>query len=487
MVLIEPEIHAMAVTMEKQIPLCVDLDGTLVRTDLFYESFFAMLKLNALLALKCVVWLFKGKAHVKHQMAKRVAIHPERLPYQKGFLQFLRDQRAQDRSLVLCTASHEKYASQIAAHLELFDKVIASDAQINMGGKNKRALLVSQYGEGGFDYAGNSAADLEIWPYARNAILVNPTPRVERAMKRAARIENIFKDKAPGWRDYRQLFRLHQWFKNVLLFVPVVAAHRMNDVDVLADAFMAFVAFSLCASSVYILNDLLDLDLDRKHPRKRGRSLAKGVFPIDVATMFVPTLLLAALALSLALPYEFLGVLVLYFLATMTYSLWLKKKMMLDVLLLAGLYTLRIIAGSAATSISPSFWLLAFSMFLFLSLAQLKRYSELIGILGSDEKFIPGRAYQHADLTSLYSLGTSSGYLSVLVLALYVNSDDVSTHYAHPEWIWVLCPLLLYWISRVWIIAGRGGMHDDPLVFAFRDRPSQWVGMVAAIIVWLAD
>ncbi|MGH8609817.1 MAG: UbiA family prenyltransferase [Gammaproteobacteria bacterium] len=468
-----------------QIPLCVDLDGTLVKTDLLYESFFLMLKLGALLLFKCASWLLKGKAYFKHQIAARVSIDPQRLPYHKPFLEFLKLQHSRGRPLILCTASHEKYAHQIAAYLGLFDGVIASDAQTNMGGKNKRLALVSRYGVNGFDYAGNSRADLEVWPYARNSILVNPPPAVQRAMQ-DARVEQIFKDAAPSWRDYCRMLRVHQWLKNGLLLVPAAAAHRLNDLDLLAHLSVAFIVFSLCASSVYILNDLLDLDLDREHPRKRGRPFAEGQISIMTGALLVPTMLLAALALALALSYEFLALLGVYCLLTLAYSLWLKSKLLVDVLLLAGLYTLRIIAGSAAVVIWPSFWLLAFSMFLFLSLALVKRYVELLAVVGPERSYLRGRSYQSGDLSVLNSLGASSGYLSVLVLALYINRDDVSMQYAYPQLLWALCPLLLYWISRVWILAARGHMHDDPLVFALRDGLSRWVAMAAGTIVWLA-
>ncbi len=467
------------------IPLCVDLDGTLVKTDLLYESLFLKLKPGALLLFKCVSWLLKGKAYFKHQIAARVSIDPQRLPYHKPFLEFLKLQHSRGRPLILCTASHEKYAHQIAAYLGLFDGVIASDAQTNMGGKNKRLALVSRYGVNGFDYAGNSRADIGVWPYARNSILVNPPPAVQRAMQ-DARVEQIFKDAAPSWRDYCRMLRVHQWLKNGLLLVPAAAAHRLNELDLLAHLSVAFIAFCLCASSVYVLNDLLDLELDRKHPRKWSRPLAKGVISIKTGAMLVPTLLTGGIAVALLLPYEFLGVLGVYYGATLAYSLWVKTKMVLDVLHLAGLYTLRIIAGSAAVSIWPSFWLLAFSMFLFLSLALVKRYAELVGGLERDKESIAGRDYRVSDLVILTSLGASSGYLSVLVLALYINREDASTLYAHPQLIWALCPLLLYWLSRVWVIAGRGKMHDDPLVFALRDGASRWVAIAAGIVIWLA-
>jgi 4-hydroxybenzoate polyprenyltransferase/phosphoserine phosphatase len=467
-------------------PLCVDLDGTLVKSDLMFESFFALCKRNILFILFCAIWLLKGKAYLKQQIAEHVDLDMRLLPYHKAFLSYLRDQHTQGRRLILCTASHEKFARQVAAHLGLFADVVASDGIINLAGENKLRRLIAMFGIGGFDYAGNSHVDLTIWPHARRSILVNPAKGVQDAAERVSQVEQVFQEDQPQRQDYLRALRLHQWLKNILVFVPLVAAHQLDELTLVVQASLGFIAFCLCASSVYILNDLLDLSADRQHPRKQFRPFAKGALSIKSGTLLIPLLLIAALSITLALPEEFLLVLAIYYGFTLAYSLWLKKKVLVDVLVLAGLYTLRIIAGSAAVSIPLSFWLLAFSMFLFLSLALVKRYSELCSVLKTEHKFIQGRGYQVLDLTTLNSLGTSSGYLAVLVLALYINSYEISVHYTHVQLIWLLCPLLLYWISRIWVIASRGKMHDDPVVFTLQDRPSQWIGVVAAVILWLA-
>lgn len=475
-------------TNDKEVPLCVDLDGTLVRTDLLVESWFAHLKHSALLTLLTPFWLIIGKARLKHEIAQRADLDVHSLPYHSAFLEYLRDQHRQGRELVLTTASHEKYAKQVAAHLGIFNEVMASNRQTNFSGAGKRRLLVKRFGEGGFDYAGNSHADIEIFPHARRAILVDPELGVEQTAKKFGNVERVFCHEPSGFAAYVRAMRPHQWIKNLLVFVPLAAAHELGNLALLGQTILAFVAFGLCASSVYLLNDLLDLPADRAHTRKRSRPFASGAASVKVGVSLIPLLLAAAVGIAAVLPTAFLAALAGYYISTLAYSLWLKGKVLVDVMVLAGLYTLRILAGAAAVAITPSFWLLAFSMFLFLSLAMVKRYSELLDLMGAGKNAAKGRGYEVTDLATVQSLGAAGGYCAVLVLALYINSDDVRINYARPEMIWLLCPLLLYWISRMWQRAGRGEMHDDPIVFALKDRISRWVGVafvaVVAAAVW---
>jgi 4-hydroxybenzoate polyprenyltransferase len=473
-------------TKDKKVPLCVDLDGTLVRTDLLVESWFALLKRSALLAFLAPVWLVAGKARLKHEIANRVDLDVHSFPYDSAFLQYLLDQHRQRRKLVLTTASHEKYAKQVAEHLGIFSEVMASNEQTNFSGAEKCRLLVDRFGNGGFDYAGNSRADYKIFPHARRAILVNPESGVEKTAKRFGNVEKIFRHKPGGLTVYLRAMRPHQWIKNLLVFVSLAAAHELGNLALLGQAILAFVAFSLCASSVYLLNDLLDLPADRAHMRKRSRPFASGAASVKVGVVLIPCLLVAAVGIATILPTTFLAALLAYYLSTVAYSLWLKGKVLVDVLVLAGLYTLRILAGAAAVAIAPSFWLLAFSMFLFLSLAMVKRYSELLDLMSAGKNTAKGRGYEVTDLATVQSLGAAGGYCAVLVLALYINSDDVRIKYARPEVIWLLCPLLLYWISRMWQRAGRGQMDDDPIVFAIKDRVSRWVGGVFIAVVVVA-
>jgi 4-hydroxybenzoate polyprenyltransferase len=291
---------------------------------------------------------------------------------------------------------------------------------------------------------------------------------------------------SPTLRDVIEAMRLYQWVKNLLIFAVLIANHTFTDLGGWTRTGLAFLAFGLCASSVYLLNDLLDLQLDRLHARKRERPFASGRLPLTLGLGLAALLLVIAAIIATFLPPLFVVVLATYFVTTSAYSLWLKRKVLVDVFVLASLYTLRVIAGAAAATIVPSFWLLAFSMFLFLSLAMVKRYAELIDSRDDSGAAAPGRGYNFADLEVLASLGASSAFTAVLVLALYINSDSVMPTYRLPEAIWLLCPLLLYWLSRLWILARRHRLDDDPIVFAAGDWVSQTVIALSGAVFLLA-
>jgi 4-hydroxybenzoate polyprenyltransferase len=438
------------------------------------------------MALACVLWLLKGKANLKQEIARRVELDAATLPYSKGLLSYLREQYAIGRPLILVTASHRKFADQIAAHLGFFVEVHSTENNINLVGNHKRDYLCNRLGVKDFDYAGNSRADLAVWRQSRNAILVNPKRGVRTAAHKIASITGIIEDGHSGFKHHIQAMRIYQWFKNLLVFVPLAAAHKLGEFALLGQVVLAFVAFGLCASSAYILNDLLDLSADRGHARKRLRPYASGNASVKVGVALVPMLFVMGMAIAMILPPLFAGMLTLYYVSTIAYSLWLKSKVLVDVLVLTGLYTARILCGAAAATIIPSFCLLAFSMFLFLSLAMVKRFAELYELRNNSGTVAKGRGYQVADIAIVQSLGTAAGYCAVLVLTLYINSDDVHTSYTNPEAIWLLCPLLLYWVSRMWQCAGRGQMHDDPIVFALEDNISRWIVLVGSVVVLLA-
>ncbi|HEY5282341.1 MAG TPA: UbiA family prenyltransferase, partial [Polyangia bacterium] len=374
-------------------------------------------------------------------------------------------------------------AEQVAAHLGIFDRVLATENGRNLSGTAKLDALVSTLGPSGFDYAGNALVDMRIWPQARRALLVHPERGVETAASRRFTVERVFRREKTRWPAYLKAIRLHQWVKNVLIFVPLLLAHRAQELPLVFDSAIAFLAFGLTASSAYVLNDLLDLTADRHHPRKRHRPFASGALAPSAGFWLVPSLLVGAGALTVLLPRAFGAVLLVYLAGTLAYSFKLKHHPMLDVMTLAGLYTLRIIAGVVAIAVPPTFWLLAFSVFIFLSLALVKRYSELMVMQRAGKQEARGRGYQVGDLTILSAAGIASGYLGALVLALYVNSPEVLRLYRTPEAIWLLCGLLLYWVSRVWMITHRGDMHDDPIVFALTDGPSLVIGALAVAIV----
>jgi 4-hydroxybenzoate polyprenyltransferase/phosphoserine phosphatase len=464
--------------------LCVDLDGTLLRSDLLYESLLALLARNPLFALLVPFWLLRGKAYVKRQLASRVTLQVETLPYDERVVAMLR--ATPQRPRVLCTASDRLLVQPIADHLGVFDEVIASDGARNLAGHAKAEALVERYGERGFDYLGNHRVDLPVWKHAAGAVVVNASESLANQARAQTRLIDHLPGQPGGLRTWIKALRLYQWLKNLLVLVPLLTAHRLFEPEALVNAALAFLAFGLCASGVYLLNDLLDLAPDRQHPRKRNRPFAAGTLPLFHGLVATPLLTLAGFALALWTSPAFALVLLVYFITTLAYSFTLKRIVMIDVVVLAALYTVRIIGGAFAIDSPRSFWLLAFSMFIFLSLALLKRYTELAAAATQGKQKASGRGYSVADLPLVQSFGTAAGYIGVLVFALYINSTDSLRLYATPQVLWLLCPVLLYWISRAWFVAHRGDMHDDPIVFAARDRVSQAVGLAGLIIVMAA-
>ena len=467
--------------------IVVDLDGTLVHSDMLVENLFLFLRHNPLRIFGLVLWLSGGKAHFKRKLADAILPEVHRLPYNKALIGWLAQQRSAGARLVLATAADSRIAQRIADHLGIFDEVMGTQ-QSNLSSHRKRAALVEIFGEKGYEYVGNSRADLAVWQSASVIHVANPERGVLAAARRLGEAGMVFDARSGYLRTLLKALRVHQWAKNTLIFVPLLASHRIFELPLLWNGLLAFVAFGACASSVYLLNDLLDLPDDRQHPTKRNRPLAAGTLPILHALFLIPGLLAAAFALALwQLPWQFAAVLAAYYLLTLAYSLWLKRVVMLDVVTLAMLYTVRVIAGAAAMALTTTFWILAFCMFIFLSLAFVKRYTELHDARQNDKKDkSAGRGYYPADFELLASLGSASGYLSVLVLALYINEAASATLYRSPEWMWAACPLLIFWLSRVWLVAHRGQMHDDPIVFTLRDSVSRWTGLIFLAIFALA-
>jgi 4-hydroxybenzoate polyprenyltransferase/phosphoserine phosphatase len=465
------------------LPLYVDLDGSVIATDLLWESLLALARQRPLELLKVPLWLCQGRALLKRRLAEAARLDPASLPYRPEVLEFLRGLHNSGRRLILATAAEERAARSVADHLGIFDEVMASDGQTNLKGREKLRRIIDEVGTGRFDYLGDSSADLPLWEKAGAAVLVGPSGGLLKRACAVCKPSKIFEVRRQRGRAMLRAMRPHQWAKNVLLAVPLMASHQLHNLNALLHVICAIVVFSLAASSVYIFNDLLDLESDRKHPRKRLRPLASGDLPLTLGLAIAPMLALVSVgtaAVALGKPFALL--LLLYLGMTTAYSLYLKRKLMVDVLCLAGLYTARIFAGGAAAGVVVSHWLLAFSMFFFLSLAFCKRYAELSRAELS-EKRVGGRGYFSVDLDLIRILGPVSGYLSVLVLCLYINSPDVLRLYAQPAALWLICPLLLYWITRVWFLAQRRLMEEDPVVFALKDRISYVTGLVAAAIV----
>lgn len=468
------------------IVIVVDLDGTLTLTDTLHESALCLLRDNPVSILALPFWLLAGKAALKAKVADHVDLDVTTLPYNTAVIDWLKEERAAGKRIVLCTATDKRVAQAIADHLGLFNEVIASDGTANNAGTNKRAALDAKYGVKNYDYAGNSVADVAVWAGARQAIVVNASDAIAKQAAQVATVSKVFPSQAVTLSHWLKTLRVHQWLKNLLLFVPLLAAHQTGNISSLSRLILAFVSFSLCASTVYITNDLLDLESDRKHPQNRHRPFASAAVPIKVGVVLVPLFAIASLAAGVMVGTAFKVWLSAYFLLACAYSLWLKRLALIDCLTLAALYTLRLIAGAVAVAITLSFWLLAFSVFIFLSLAFVKRYAELRVQAGAGNSHAYGRGYVVTDAPLLQTLGITAGFAAVIVLALYLHSEAVVILYAQPQLIWFAVPLMLFWVSWVWLKAHRGEMHDDPTIFAINDKSSLAVLALIAITFLLA-
>lgn len=452
--------------------LVVDLDGTLLRSDMLFECFWASAARNWRTPVIAAKALSQGIPELKRALAETASPDIARLPYNAEVIAHIEAWRAEGGKTALVTASDQILADRIAAHLGLFDEVFGTEPGNNLKAERKADFLDNHYGPGGYIYVGDSHADLKVWSRARAAVTVGAT-RGFRA--KVAGVNADVTHISPPEHALIPIFkamRLHQWLKNVLVFVPVLASHSLGLASFL-QCLLAFLAFGLVASSGYVLNDLLDLGPDRAHARKCKRPMASGRLQVPHGTMLFPILLVLGLATAATLSVKFLGVIAFYFLMTMSYSLWLKRKVIVDICVLAGLYTLRIVAGGVATGIPLSLWLLAFSMFFFFSLAAVKRQAELVHLKSTGQEKTVGRGYGLEDLPIITQIATSSGLLSVLVLALYINTPDIRANYMSPTYLWGVCGLLLFWVTRMVFVTHRGKMNDDPMVFAVTDRTSQ--------------
>ncbi|HEV2276490.1 MAG TPA: UbiA family prenyltransferase [Acidobacteriaceae bacterium] len=482
----DPKVLERPASTELMRPLCVDLDGTLVKSDTLVDSLALLVRRDPKKALRAPLWALQGKAHLKAQLGALVSLDVENLPYNRPLLDYLIQQHAAGRKLYLATGADGVLAERIAAHLGIFEGVFASDGRTNLTGNAKLRNLEGLFAAEGFDYIGNAMPDLPLLMAARQAMVANPNLRLSGAL-RARRIEvsNRFIDRAPWPLAAAKAIRIHQWAKNALIFLPLLLAHALHWTS-LAAASAAFVCFCLAASATYIFNDLLDLEADRLHRSKRRRPFAAGNLSVLAGVGISLSFLGASLALACFLPRAFLIYLLLYLGTTVAYSFALKRVVLVDVIVLSGLYTIRMLAGAAATYIPVSPWLAAFSIFLFLSLAMVKRFSELQNLHERGITPANGRGYLLTDIEQMRSFGTSSAYASVLIFALYINGRDVAPLYHHPGRMWLVTPLLILWLSRIWLLASRGVLDEDPVVFALTDRMSLLMALGVALIAFSA-
>jgi len=466
-------------------PLCVDLDGTLVKSDTLVDSLLVLARTHPALVLTLPGRVLRGKAAFKAFVTESVSLDVAHLPYNRPLLNYLQQERARGRAIFLATGADVRLANSVAAHLGIFTGVLGSDGATNLTGAKKLDRLRAFLGPGVFDYIGNDTPDLPLLAQANEAMVTNPTFGLRMGL-RAHGIQTAreFQERRHPFQSLVKAVRVHQWAKNLLIFVPLFCSHALTAGKLLT-ALAAFCCFSLTASAAYIVNDLLDIEADRRHPRKSQRPFASGDLSAFSGLGVVAVFLLMAFAGAWQLHSAFFGWLLFYLAATLSYSWYLKRIALVDVLALSGLYILRLLAGAAATHTPISHWLAGFSMFLFLSLAMVKRFAELENLRASSSTPKNGRGYMLADLAQLRSFGTASSFAAVVVFAIYISGPDV-VKLQQPGRLWLMMPLMILWLCRVWLLASRGELDEDPVAFALTDRMSQFIGVAVLVIGWLA-
>ena len=465
--------------------LCVDLDDTLIRGNVLWECVLVLLRTRPITLLLLPFWLLSGRAALKRQLAARIHLNPACLRYRQQVVDLLLQEKAAGRRIALVTAADRELAEAIARYLGVFDEVHASDGQLNLKGANKAAFLAEHFAQTGFEYVGDSAADVEVWRIARAAYVVGTPARAEQAAAVTTLKATILEPPASfrtSFGTWINALRGHHWAKNLLLFLPLALSHNLA-VEPIVRTLVGFALYGLCASGLYILNDLLDLHSDREHPWKKERPFAAGEISIPQGLVASCILLFSALGLAFFLDVQFGLVLLGYAALTMLYSLYLKKIALFDVFVLSSFYSFRILAGAMISATPLSQWFLAFSMFFFLSLAMAKRYSELLHASGLVMAGNSGRGYHTGDRELLLSLGVGSSFSAVVILSLYVHSPEVRLLYFSPEVLFLLCPIVLYWLSRTWLLAHRGELKEDPVTLAIRDRVSYGAALASAAVI----
>ena len=467
--------------MTDRTPLVLDIDGTFLRTDMLLECFWAGLGRDPWATLLTSVTFIGDRARLKAELARIAGLRTDLLPVNGGVLAEVEAARAAGREVVLASASDISLVSRLAADHGLSERVFASDGRHNLKGASKAAALVAAIGEGGFDYAGNETADREIWACAARALVVNDPASagwLEAQGKPVARISG-------GWRfaGVLKAFRPHQWVKNLLLFVPLLAGHAFAPLPWLVTLF-GMVAFSLAASSIYVVNDLLDLEADRLHATKCRRPFASGAVPIGVGMAAGLGAGAAALVIAALIGWGFLGVVALYMALSLAYSLRLKRLRWIDIATLAALYTLRVIAGALASGVDLSGYLLVFIYPVFIALGSVKRITELT--LATSDARLPGRGYGRPDRSDLLNVAVLGMIGALLAFFGYSFSDQAVRLYPERWLLWVALAAIAWWLWRMIRMGWAGRQDHDPIVFALRDKRGIGILLIALAIMFQA-
>ena len=480
-ILTQPESKA-----EELKPLCVDLDGTLAKSDTLIDSLLVLARTRPLLLVRLPGKLLRGKAAFKAFVTENAALDVAHLPYNRKLVQFLQEEHAQGREICLATGADVRLAQRVADHLGVFDGVLGSDGANNLTGYKKLEILRNRFGSD-FVYVGNDITDLPLMTGATESMVANPSRRL-RSKLRANGIapSRAFEERSDPWRSLIKAMRPHQWAKNLLILLPTLLAHN-HSLRLLISALLAFLCFCCTASGAYLFNDLLDIEADRRNAKKRLRPFASGDLAPSKGLLAIVLLLAIGFAGAKLLPAAFSFWLLVYCGSTLFYSLYLKRIALVDVVVLSGLYTLRLLAGGAATNTPISHWLAGFAIFVFLSLAIVKRFAELENLRLSDFQPKNGRGYLMSDIEQIRAFGTASAFAAVVVFANYISSQDVTVLYRRPQRLWLIVPFMILWLCRVWLLASRGELDEDPVAFALKDAASLVMGVAVAVIVVLAS
>src|SRR5262245_5807360 len=469
-------------------PLFVDLDGTLIKTNTLHESILALARTAPQCLLVLPFWLMRGQAYLWHRLSQFVTLNVALLPYRPEVIEYLKKEKCAGREITLISGAHHTLVERVAGHLNLFDHCMGSNEMAHLIGEKKLSVIVQLYGKKSFDYIGDSRADLPIWKESRRAVITGSNMFLVAQLRKCAdSYEHIEPLDKPGIRSLLKAMRVYQWAKNLLLFSAIFLGHKFTIPALIFNVLWGFAAFSLCGSAVYILNDMMDLEADRLHARKRNRPFAAGDISPVTGALISAVLLFGAFAIAIPLSLSFAATLGAYFALTLLYSFYLKEKLLIDVFLLASLYSIRVWAGGICAGIEISQWAIAFFMCLFLSLALAKRYSGLLASAGAQEdKPLNRRGYRPSDIPFVLAYGCGSALMSIIVIAIYLNSPDVSINYQRPSMLWFVCPTLAYWSGRLWILATRGELDEDPVLFAIKDKISYLLGAIIIMIVIVA-
>lgn len=468
-----------------QLPLAVDLDGTLLAGDVLHEQFLKLLFQRPLLLLRLLLGLRQGKAVLKRRIVSLMPPLAVALPFRKPFLDWLRDQKLAGRPLHLVTASDQHVADAVAAHLGIFDSATGSDGTINLRGAAKGQSLRARFPDG-FAYAGDSRADLDVWAMSDQVVLVNASSAVaSRVRAEGWPVLAEFVHPRPGLKDWLAAIRLHQWCKNLLLLVPLLLGHRFGDPQAVLRVLAAILIISVAASGTYILNDIADLEADRLHAKKHTRPFASGRMSPITGLLAAMLLIGGALFCAAWLAWSCLVLTVAYVIISLTYSLRLKSVPFLDTSIIAALFTLRLILGIEMAHVLYSPWLISFAAFFFLSLALAKRHAEVMQAAADGSgASLARRGYLPEDWPLTLAFGVAAAFASLQIMILFVADDArPSLLYAHPYRLYLAPSGIALWLMRIWFLAHRRRLSHDPVIFALRDPVSWLLGAYTFAII----